>query len=57
MEYTGKSYLSASNRELLECLDLHKNNDIENNVALFWKRILITIKGPLKDSPLFYKNF
>ena len=57
MEYTGKSYLSASNRELLECLDLHKNNDIENNIALFWKRILITIKGPLKDSALFYKNF
>ena len=57
MEYTGKSYLSASNRELLECLDLHRNNDIENNIALFWKRILITIKCPLKDSALFYKNF
>ena len=54
MEYTGKSYLSASNRELLECLDLHQNNDIENNVALFWKRVLLRISVPLTHSALFY---
>ena len=57
MEYTGKSYLSASNIELLECLDLHQNNDIENNVALFWKRVLLRISVPLTHSALFYTNF
>ena len=33
MEYTGKSYLSASNIELLECLDLHKNNIIVAKIS------------------------
>ena len=47
MEYTGKSYLSASNKELYDCTDLHKDNDIERNIASFWKKILITINMPL----------
>ena len=57
MEYTGKSVLSASNRELYECIDLHQDNEIENNVALFWKKILIATKMPLANSSLFFNNF
>ena len=57
MEYTGKSYLSASNTVLYECLDLHKNNEIENNVALFWKKILLTLNTPLANSLLFFQSF
>ena len=57
MEYTGKSYLSASNTELLDCLDLHGNNDIEKNVAFFWKRILLSLTKPLKETALFYTNY
>ena len=57
MEYTGKSYLSASNAELYRCLDLHKDNEIENNVAFFWKRILLTLKVPLANSDLFFQSF
>ena len=57
MEYTGKSYLSASNRELMECLDLHKDNAFEANVAAFWRRVLVRINDPLAESELFFKNF
>ena len=57
MEYTGKSYLSASNRELMECLDLHKDNTLETNVAAFWRRVLVRTNGPLAESELFFKNF
>ena len=57
MEYTGKSYLSASNKELYDCTDLHKDNDIERNIASFWKKILITINMPLTKSNLFFNNF
>lgn len=57
MEYTGKSYLSPSNTTLYECIDLHKNNEIENNVAMFWKRILLPLNVPLANSSLFFNNF
>lgn len=57
MEYTGKSFLSASNMELLDCLDLHGDNEVEKNVALFWKKILINLRVPLKESALFYTNY
>lgn len=57
MEYTGKSYLSASNRELMECLDLHRDNEFETNVAAFWRRVIVRTNGPLAESELFFKNF
>ena len=57
MEYTGKSVLSSSNRELIECLDLHNNTLIEKNVAYFWRRILINIREPLARSALFFNQF
>lgn len=57
MEYTGKGYLSASNRELMECLDLHGDNELESNIAMFWKRVLVRTNGPLASSPLFFNNF
>ena len=57
MEYTGKSYLSASNRELMECIDLHKDNSLETNVAAFWRRVLVRTNGPLAESELFFNNF
>lgn len=57
MEYTGKSYLSASNSELMECLDLHKDNELETNIAAFWRRVLVRTDGPLAESELFFKNF
>lgn len=57
MEYTGKSYLSVSNTVLYQCLDLHKDNAIETNIATFWKRILLSLNVPLANSELFFNSF
>ena len=50
----GKSYIPASNKELLEIIKMHNNTKEENEAAYFWEYVLRNINIPLYYSNLFY---
>ncbi len=53
---TSKTYIPASNKELLEIIKLHDNSEEKIKASYFWKYILLNINTSLYYSELFYKG-
>lgn len=51
-----KSYISAKNTELIDCLEEHNNTDEELFAYEFWKKVFEKIRSPLYYSNFFYRD-
>lgn len=54
--HNGRSYIPASNYDLIQSLEEHNNSDIELFIYEFWRKVFESLREPLYYSEFFYRD-